>query len=146
MEYRVETILSDTSLVEAFEIRRIVFVEEQQVPLEEEYDDFEMSSIHLICRDNADRALGTCRWRFTDKGIKLERFCVLKSQRGQGIGAALVKACLESIQSHPEAKGKIMYLHAQIDAIPLYEKFGFRKVGESFEECNILHYTMERSM
>lgn len=138
----VTKVLNKEDLETIFKIREEVFVIEQEVAPEEEYDEYEDTSIHFLARVDRNPA-GTARWRFTDKGIKLERFAVLKKERGKGVGQALVKSVLEDIALHPEAKGKKLYLHAQLTAIPLYAKFGFKQVGDMFEECNILHYKME---
>lgn len=128
-------------LNEAFAIRERVFVVEQEVAREDEYDEFEDSSVHFLARVNGSPA-GTARWRFTDKGVKLERFAVDKPYRGKGVGAALVEAVIENVHEHPEASGKTLYLHSQLKAMPLYARFGFKKKGEMFEECGIQHFTM----
>lgn len=133
---------SPEQLEQVFKIRQKVFVEEQQVSPEEEYDEFEKSAAHFLAFNSQGKPCGTARWRFTDKGIKLERFAVLKEDRGTGAGSALVKKVLEDVNGHPDAKGKKIYLHAQLTAVPLYLKFGFSKEGEEFEECNIRHYKM----
>ncbi len=125
-----------------FQIRQKVFVEEQKVAPEEEYDEFENSSHQYLAFWEGHPA-GTARWRFTQKGVKLERFAVLPAYRGKGIGSALVKHLLESIAEHPEAAGRVKYLHAQLPAVSLYERHGFRKKGDIFEECDILHYLMK---
>ncbi|MFZ6665642.1 GNAT family N-acetyltransferase [Peijinzhouia sedimentorum] len=144
MNCKISEIKDKAELDAAFAIRYKVFVDEQKVPFDEECDEFEESSIHLIAKDNDGKALGTCRWRQTDKGIKMERFAVLKEARGKGVGARLVEACLASISSRPFTKGKKRYLNAQVSAIPLYEKFGFKEVDELFDECGIMHRQMER--
>jgi predicted GNAT family N-acyltransferase len=127
----------------AFRIRETVFVQEQLVPAEEEYDEFENTSRHFLAYVHGTPC-GTARWRYTDKGIKLERFAVLKEFRSKKVGSALVQAVLADIQQHPSSQGKLLYLHGQITAMPLYRKFGFEPVGDMFEECNIQHYKMER--
>jgi predicted GNAT family N-acyltransferase len=126
---------------EANQIRKTVFVHEQQVPAEAEYDEFEESSRHFLAQVNGIPC-GTARWRFTDKGIKLERFAVLKEYRSRKVGAALVTAVLEDIKRDPLSIGKLIYLHAQLSAVALYTKFGFVAQGDMFEECNIQHYKM----
>lgn len=141
MSLLVEKITDEASFNQALYIRNTVFVLEQGVNPADEYDTFEQTSVHFLARLHG-QAVGAARWRFTDKGIKLERFAVLKEFRGQGVGQALVAAVLQSIASNPEAKGKIKYLHAQLDAIPLYAKFGFEPQGDLFEECHIKHYKM----
>ena len=138
-------IASEITSPEDFEsykkIRYKVFVVEQKVPYEEEIDKHEDESIHFLARKN-DTPCGAARYRTTDAGVKLERFAVLPEFRGQGVGAALVEAVLTSISNNPEASGKRQYLHSQVDAIFLYEKFGFRKTGELFDECGIMHSKM----
>ncbi|GAB3645472.1 GNAT family N-acetyltransferase [Echinicola sediminis] len=143
MNITVQKARTEEELKEAFEIRREVFVREQRVSPEDEYDEFEEDSTHFLAMLEG-KAAGTARWRFTEKGIKLERFAVLRAARGKGVGQALVAAALRDVQEHPEAKGRLIYMHAQLSAVPLYEKFGFLKVGDIFTECDIEHYQMER--
>lgn len=138
----MEKVQTEEQLNTIFKIREVVFVIEQEVDPSEEYDEFESTSTHFLAKVEGQPA-GTARWRFTEKGIKLERFAVLKSMRGKGVGQALVKSVVEDIASDPRSKGKKLYMHAQLDAMPLYAKFGFQKVGEMFEECNIQHFKME---
>jgi len=128
-------------MTEAFKIRQKVFVEEQELAAAEEYDEFEETSTHFLALEDGF-PLGTARWRFTEKGIKLERFAVLAEARGKGVGQSLVKSVLEDISKHPDSLGKLKYLHAQLSAMGLYSKFGFVPKGEMFEECNIKHYKM----
>jgi len=141
---QVEKITELNELDSAFKIRKVVFVEEQKVNATDEYDEFEDSAVHFLAKLD-ETPVGTARWRFTEKGVKLERFAVLKEARGKGVGQVLVQSVLLDIAENPKANSKIKYLHAQLDAVPLYEKFGFQKVGDVFEECNILHFKMELS-
>ncbi|MFD2033318.1 GNAT family N-acetyltransferase [Belliella marina] len=143
MNIKVEKIKTKEQLDLIFKIREEVFVVEQRVDPKEEYDEFEEISTHFYASVDG-QAAGTARWRFTNNGIKLERFAVLESMRGKGVGQALVKAVVDDIAETKDAKGKLLYMHAQLTAIPLYAKFGFEKVGEMFEECNIMHYQMEK--
>lgn len=139
---KTKKVSDQRELQAAFAIRQKVFVEEQHVNREEEYDEFEDTAVHFLATDEQGRPCGTARWRFTEKGVKLERFAVLKECRGKGAGGKLVEKVLDDVSRHPEAEGKKIYLHAQLAAVPLYEKFGFKKEGEQFEECAILHYKM----
>ncbi len=128
---------NDTSFVEkAFEIRRIVFVIEQECPPELEYENEEICKHYLAYFDGIAGA--TARWRKTDKGIKLERFAVLKEFRKKGLALALVNRLLLDVRDF----GRLIYLHAQMDAMPLYAKAGFVAVGDQFEEASIQHYKM----
>jgi len=119
------------------QIRYKVFVIEQQVPEELEYDEFETESHHyLLFIDNI--AVATCRWRYTVKGIKLERFALLAEYRGQGLGEQLVRHLLDEVLK----ENKPVYLHAQVQVTPFYSKLGFKPYGEIFEEAGIRHYLM----
>jgi len=120
-----------------FAIREEVFVQEQCVKREEEYDRFEDESTHYIAFDD-EKPVATARWRETEKGVKLERFAVLKPYRRKGFGEAILQEVLKDVKP---LKKKI-YLHAQLTAVPFYERNGFEKEGDVFEEANILHYRM----
>jgi len=134
----VKKITKAEQKVQAFEIRRRVFVIEQEVDPSEEYDEDDDKCTHFIAYVDEVPA-GTARWRFKDKGIiKLERFAVEKAYRGMGVGAALVKAVLADL---PLAD-KVM-MHAQLHAVPFYEKLGFVTYGPQFDECGIMHYAMK---
>jgi len=121
----------------AFEIRRKVFEEEQKVPREEEFDEYEEACRHyLVYLD--DLPVGTARWRKTEKGVKLERFAVLKEYRNSGAGSEVLKKVLEEVKPLQ----KKIYLHAQLPAINFYRKAGFETEAEMFSEANIDHYLM----
>ncbi|MVM30040.1 GNAT family N-acetyltransferase [Spirosoma sp. HMF4905] len=130
-----------TDLETAFAIRRQVFVEEQHVSPEEEYDEFEDISTHFLAFAEGTPC-GTARWRRTSNGVKLERFAVLPDYRGKGVGKALVKAVLDDVFSQQPEPIERIYLHAQVPAMPLYASFGFVPVGPMFEEAGIQHYKM----
>jgi predicted GNAT family N-acyltransferase len=124
---------SPQSMEAIFGVRREVFVIEQSVSEEEEYDEFETSSTHLFATcDN--RVVGTCRYRNTSQGTKLERFAVLKDYRTRSVGASLLLAALAAVD-----QSRLIYLHAQVQVVDFYKKYGFAQVGERFEEAGIQH-------
>lgn len=127
----------------AFAIRQQVFVLEQHVPATDEYDAYdEQGAVHYLARSADGTPCGAARWRQTAAGVKLERFAVLAEYRNQQAGAALLEQVLQDVDAaHP---GALVYLHAQLPAVRFYERHGFRKVGEMFEECDIQHYKMVR--
>lgn len=134
-------IANPADLDAAFAIRRTVFVDEQHVSPEEEYDEFESISTHFLARYD-EVPCGTARWRRTSNGVKLERFAVLPDYRGKGVGKALVRAVLDNVFSQQPEPIERIYLHAQVTAMPLYASFGFVPVGPMFEEAGIQHYKM----
>lgn len=133
---------NEEALQKALHLREEVFVREQNVPKEDEYDEFDKIATHFLAADDAGNALGTARWRKTEKGTKLERFAVRKDWRGKGVGSMLLESVLEDIIYSGNSEGAFLYLHAQVSALSLYEKFGFKKEGDIFEECGIKHYKM----
>jgi predicted GNAT family N-acyltransferase len=124
----------------ALEIRKRVFVDEQKVPSDLEYDEFENESHHYLLFFN-DEPIATARWRKTDEGIKLERFAMLPDFRNKGLGSEILKRVLRDVSP----LGMKIYLHAQIMAVSYYERLGFKKKGNVFVEAGIEHYLMEKS-
>ncbi len=102
-----------------------------------EYDNHENESTHFLALYD-DIPCGAARWRHTDKGIKLERFAVLKEFRGKDVGLALLKEVIRDVMP----LNKKIYLHAQISAHGFYAKHGFDEEGEHFWEANIEHVIM----
>ena len=143
--HRIIKAKTDQELKKAFAIREEVFIVEQEVAAEEEFDEFEEESHHFVALDEDDQPVGSARWGLTDKGIKLERFTVKANLRGQGLGSRIVKAVLDDIKQHAE-RGTYLYMHAQLEAVPLYTKFGFQTKGDQFDECGILHYLMWKNL
>jgi predicted GNAT family N-acyltransferase len=135
---QVNKVSDPADLEKVFAIRREVFVGEQNCPPELEWE-FEDESTHFLATVDGVSA-GASRWRKTDKGYKLERFAVLSKFRGAGVGQELVKAVLADLP----ADADYVYMHAQIQAVSLYERFGFEKTGPEFEEAGIWHYKMIR--
>ena len=135
---KVSLIQSDEDILASRLIREEVFVMEQQVPPEIEYDEFEESSTHILASLNG-LPVGTARWRKTQHGQKLERFAVLKSARGKGVGEALVQFVLDQIEDYEPA-----YLNSQVSAIAFYPRLGFEETGGIFYEAGIPHRKMIR--
>jgi predicted GNAT family N-acyltransferase len=129
---------ADIELFEtACEIRLQVFVEEQKVSREEEFDEFEENSRHYLVYSDG-QPVGTARWRYTDNGLKLERFAMLKEYRNKKVGSIILKRILSDV----EGLSDYIYLHAQLPAVNFYAREGFEKDGPMFSECNIDHYKM----
>ena len=126
------------ALKQALDLRNLVFVEEQNVDKRIEYDGLEEAAIHYLVYLN-DKPAATARWRETEKGIKLERFAVLKEHRGKALAGVLLKFILSEVKPSK----KRIYLHAQKPVENFYAFYGFKRVGEPFTEADIVHYLME---
>jgi len=136
MEILINKITEKSDLETAWAIRKVVFVVEQECPEELEWEYEDESTHYLAFLDG--KPVGTARWRETNKGIKLERFAVLKEARSCGVGSALVQYLLKELSGRTEKK----YLHAQLTAAPLYAKQGFKPEGDNFWEAGIEHVKM----
>lgn len=123
---------------QTFAVRRKVFVEEEGVDPQLEYDQNEEMAHHYLLLIGT-KPVATARWRETEKGIKLERFAVLSEFRNRGFGEIILKEVLKDVL----ALERIIYLHSQLRAVPFYERNGFGKKGPVFYEANMGHYYME---
>mgnify|MGYP001470683070 CR=1 FL=1 len=127
---------------DAFFVRKIVFAEEQHVPLELEIDEYDEKATHFVLYEG-DEPIGAARLRPYDDAGKIERVCILKSYRNRGLG----KYLMEEIIACAKEKGfpKVV-LHAQTQAIPFYEKLGFTVTSEEFMDAGIPHRAMEKPL
>jgi predicted GNAT family N-acyltransferase len=116
-------------------IRYQVFVDEQKVPVELEWDEYDDTATHFIVTLSGE-AIACARLK--DDG-QIGRMAVLTEYRNQGIGQQLLRFV---IRTAAEKNIDNVYLHAQVSAIPFYEKQGFTPVGEIFYEANIPHREM----
>ena len=127
---------SESSALKA--IRTAVFIEEQGVPVADEWDQLDAISWHYLAFNAEDQPIGC--GRLTPQG-QISRMAVLQPYRGQGVGQALMAAILEF--SRPNFAR--LHLHAQLPAIGFYEQFGFTGIGPIFEDAGIAHRAMELS-
>lgn len=125
-------------LPQLFEIRRIVFIEGQNVPEHEERDGRDDTALHFIALDGS-RAIGTARALIENSTAKIGRVAVLDSHRGQGIGQDLMRVILDDLRNEGITQAK---LGAQTHAIGFYEALGFTAEGPEFLDAGIPHRTM----
>lgn len=142
---RVKLVKSQEELDQAFAIREKVFIGDLGVELEDTFDRFDQESVHFIAFFDETPA-GSCRYRKTEKGIRLERFAVSSEFRGKGVGKRLVQSSLGHIEANQKNPGLLIYLHAQLEIMPLYSRYGFYKVGEKFLEANLEHFEMRKQL
>ncbi len=116
-------------------IRREVFVNEQQIPESDEWDGEDASSIHVVARLNRD-PVGTGR---LEPAGKIGRIAVLTGLRGRGIGTLILRRLLDEAR---RLGIREPFLHAQVQAVPFYEKLGFASEGDVFDEAGIPHVRM----
>lgn len=138
--FRVEPADYSVDFQDLRRVREPVFVQEQQVPLELEWDELDPRCRHVIARDDFHQPIGT--GRLTPEH-KIGRMAVLREWRGRGVGEALLLALIDQARSLglPEVA-----LNAQVDAMGFYEKFGFVAEGPRFEEAGIEHQAMRLAL
>ena len=136
MGVRIETGSWQLLGLQARRIRNEVFIEEQRVPVELEWDDMDEKSLHALACDAGGDAVGTARL-LPDGHIG--RMAVRKNWRGQGIGRELLLAMMRAAQQRGDAQ---VLLNAQIQAVPFYAKFGFVPEGAEFMDAGIPHVCM----
>lgn len=116
-------------------IRNVVFIQEQNIAPEDEWDDFDHQSVHFIVTDDM-QPIATARLL---PNQSIGRVAVLKSYRGTGIGFKLMQQIIEFAKSE---KRPFLILSAQVHAIQFYEKLGFKIKGDEYLDCNIPHIDM----
>ena len=136
MDVNVKIVESHDEKEFVISIRRIVFIQELNIPEHMEIDDNEDLATYVLAKVEG-KNVGTARWRETNSGIKLERFAVLNEYRSYGVGTAMTKFILKQLD-----QSKLIYLNAQESAISFYEKLGFDSTGSMFDEVGIAHQKM----
>jgi predicted GNAT family N-acyltransferase len=131
--------------VDARAIRRRVFVEEQGVARDDEWDEHDRAgseALHFVAIA-AGSAVGCARLRDYDVSAKVERVAVLPERRGAGLGRCLMAAVERAAgrRGHRE-----LVLHAQTTVLPFYERLGWRAEGPEFHEAGIAHRRMRKAL
>jgi predicted GNAT family N-acyltransferase len=122
---------------QAYPIRLAVFVKEQGVPEELELDEEDPLAWHATAKLDG-QAIGTARLQ---KDGKIGRMAVIQAYRRQGVASAMMNVLLKFGRQHGINQ---FYLHAQIEALPFYERFGFVANGPVFNEAGIAHQIMRK--
>ncbi|HET9033986.1 MAG TPA: GNAT family N-acetyltransferase [Dokdonella sp.] len=139
-DFTVEPATWSVDLADLRAVRNEVFVVEQEVPEEDEWDELDAQSQHVLARDPDGRPIGT--GRLTPHG-KIGRMAVLSDWRGRGVGKAILRVLLEQARARHFEQIEI---HAQSHATAFYERAGFTAYGEEFDECGIMHRHMRISL
>lgn len=119
-------------------VRLAVFVVEQNIPEELEWDEQDAASRHALAEDAAGVPIG-CARLLPDGHIG--RVAVLSEWRGRGVGAAMLVRLIELARERGDRRVR---LHSQTQAASFYARYGFEPVGSPFMEAGIPHQTMER--
>lgn len=129
---------SDRSAIR--EIRESVFIKEQSVPREIEWDGLDPLCLHVLAETANRDAIGTGRLQ---QSGKIGRMAVLRPWRGRQVGSQILSCLLEAAKTQGIAE---VYLHAQTRAVDFYAGFGFAAQGKEFQEAGIPHRLMKRQV
>jgi predicted GNAT family N-acyltransferase len=142
---KAKRITMDEDLNKAFHIRKEIFVEEQGVPLEDEFDEFDKlnSQCEHILVFYEEQPVGTGRVRWVDEFGKLERICILEPYRKVGLGKVIITALEEIAQEKGATRVK---LHGQTHAEGFYKKLGYQTSSSVFIEDGIPHLLMTKEL
>ncbi|MCX2179320.1 GNAT family N-acetyltransferase [Streptomyces sp. SKN60] len=151
--YTVREAVAEGDREACFAVRREVFVVEQGVPQEIEYDTYDETAVHVLAVRADGVPLGTGRLLFgadatgktgADATVgSLGRLAVNKAARGLGVGAALVRAIEDAARERGLAA---VDLHAQTHALGFYERLGYEAYGPEFPDADMPHRAMRRAL
>lgn len=125
-------------IAQVLAIRRIVFIEGQNVPEDCEVDGCDGAALHLLLTLDGE-AIGTARLLLEDGIGKIGRVAVLDAYRGQGYGVQLIEKSRDVLRARGMVQAK---LGAQTHAIGFYEKLGFTVLGDEYMDAGIPHRDM----
>jgi predicted GNAT family N-acyltransferase len=117
-------------------VRRCVFVEEQGVPEQEEWDAADLTAMHVLAVARNSEPVGTGR---LESCGKIGRVAVMREWRGMGVGGEIMRRL---VNQATELGFEAVYLHAQATAAGFYGRLGFRAEGPVFDEVGIPHVRM----
>ncbi len=142
----VEVRVGDWSTLgrDASAIRNAVFVEEQRIPAEMEYDAADAECVHAVAYNRLGMPLATGRLLQHVPGVaKIGRMAVSQAVRGSGVGREVLSALMKAARARGDHE---VLLHAQTSAAPFYAREGFSPRGPQFEEAGIPHVEMMRAL
>ena len=123
------------------QLRKDVFVHEQQVDIDLEMDEQDLNAWHFVALD-AEKVIATCRLILIDDYAKLGRMAVLPTYRHKQVGSQLITYAEKTARSYKIRK---LVMEAQVQAIPFYLSNGYRVVAdEIIMDANIEHKLMEK--
>ncbi|MEU6572987.1 GNAT family N-acetyltransferase [Streptomyces sp. NPDC046805] len=136
-----------------FTVRKEVFVVEQGVPQDLEYDEYDAVAVHVLAVREDGTPLGTGRLLYGEEAAaktggdpsvgSLGRLAVTREARGLGVGVALVRAIEEAARARGLAA---VDLHAQTHALGFYERLGYEAYGPEFPDAGMPHRAMRRAL
>ena len=144
----VATITNAEDMAAAIEIRRLVFIDEQGVPVDEELDGKDDEAVHFLAKLEG-RRIGTVRVRIISSDghtyAKVERLAVLKDSRRTGAGRSIMLAVEDWAKNLPQHPTEIK-LDAQVEAADFYRNLSYHEIGDVFLDVGIPHIKMYKEL
>ena len=128
----------------ARDVRTAVFIDEQKIPAEMEWDDADAQAVHAVAYNHFGLALATGRLlRDAPAVARIGRMASIAAVRGSGVGRALLEALLRAAKARGDTE---VLLNAHTSAQAFYARAGFAAAGPVFDEVGIAHVAMSRSL
>jgi YbgC/YbaW family acyl-CoA thioester hydrolase len=125
-------------------IRHEVFVQEQSIPADLEWDESDHDALHAVAFNRLGQAVATGRLLREGPGVaRIGRMAVHRMLRGSGVGRQVLQTLLAAAAARGDSQA---VLHAQRSAEEFYSGMGFRPHGEPFDEAGIAHIEMARDL
>ena len=139
-QFHIEQTSWDQHKTDLIHVRTQVFINEQLVPPDLEWDGYDKDCWHVIALNDSGKCIGTARMLYDGH---IGRMAVLSNFRHQGVGSALLKA-LHNIAATQGIDN--VFLHAQTGALDFYTRHGYQVKSEEFMDAGIPHVTMEKNL
>ena len=125
---------------DARRLRTAVFVEEQRIPKELEWDAADAVAVHAVAHNRLGRPVATGRLLPHEPGVaRIGRMAVDRTLRGSRLGRDVLHALMDVARARGDTE---VVLHAQRSAVGFYQRLGYQNQGEPFEEAGIPHQEM----
>ncbi len=138
--YTVRQASWQTDRTPLMDVRRCVFIDEQQVPEAMEWDEDDAICIHVLAWDPKRDAVGTARLHPSGR---VGRVAVLREHRGAGVGHLLMTTLIDLARQ--QGIGRLV-LHSQVQALGFYRQLAFTPFGDEFVEAGIAHIEMQLTL
>ena len=123
-------------------IRTAVFIDEQKIPVEMEWDEADATAVHAVAFNRFGLPLATGRLLQHEAGVaRIGRMAALQAVRGSGVGRQVLDALMQAARARGDGSVR---LHAQTSAQAFYARAGFVPAGPVFDEAGIAHIEMTR--
>ena len=127
---------------DAAPVRTAVFIDEQAIPAEMEWDEADRTALHAVVRNRLGQALATGRLLIDAPGVaRIGRMAVLRAVRGTHLGRDVVNVLMAAAWARGDRE---VILSAQRSAVGFYTRLGFEERGPEYEDAGIPHVDMVR--